>query len=190
MESNLVVFSVDGREEVVFDDALHIPVIPADFNPVKSGQTQTIPGDDNSKITVMVDRYGNKTEIRDFSSHSRLSSIVLQTSPDGIQQAYIYSQSGEAKLLPKELLEKAMTAPADELANAAKIYQTTADKQIPYRQNAPTAPSRPLPSYEFTAQIQPEPPPAQGPETETADENQPAESREVISSAKSPEDER
>ena len=185
-----IIFSVEGKEEVVFDDALHSPIIPADFNPVKVGQTQVLQGDDNSKITIMVDRYGNKTEIRAFPGNSRLSSILLQTSPNGNQEAFVYSQSGEAKLLPKEFLERAMTAPADELANAAKIYQTFKDNQIPYRQKAPTAPLKPLLSSEFTAQLQPiESPPVGESEPETAGQTLTAEKRETISSASKPEDE-
>lgn len=185
-----IVFSVEGKEEIVFDDALTLPVIPADFNPVKVGQTQVIQGDDNSRITVMVDLYGNKTETRTFPNHSRLASILLQTSPDGNQEAYVYAQSGEARLLPKELLNRALVAPADELANAAKIYQTTRDNQIPYRQKAPTAPLKPLPSSEFIVQNQPvEPPPAEETEAENSGQTPTAERRETVSSVSKPENE-
>lgn len=75
----------------------------------------------SSKLETMTDRYGNKTETRCFDFHPRLRCVMLSTSADGQRKIFVYGQNGDVKGLPENMLDRAMTASADDIANAAGI---------------------------------------------------------------------
>jgi hypothetical protein len=112
---------------------------------------------DQSRINVMYDGFGNKTETRTFNNHLRLQCVMIKTAVDGQKQIFVYGQNGQVNPLPENMVDKAMTAPADEIANSAGIFQT-------YRQPSPVAqsiqsrnntPLQPMPSYNFPVQNRP-----------------------------------
>jgi hypothetical protein len=76
---------------------------------------------DNSKITTVFDRYGNKIETRYFNSHPLLSLVTLRTTSEGYRQVFVYGQNGDVRQLPENMLDKVTTASADEIANSAGI---------------------------------------------------------------------
>lgn len=118
----------------------------------KPGQTETFEGNDNSKITVRWDKFGNKTTTRVFAKHPRLASIFMVTRANGLSEAFIYGHGGKTVYATKEILDSLLTATADELANAAKIYQTYPQGDFIYTQKPPVqsdTPLKPLPSSEF-----------------------------------------
>lgn len=132
---------------------------PFGFNKTAAGQTGNVEGNDNSKIVLMTDRSGNKTEIRTFQNHQRLSSVVVQTDVNGFRIAYIYGQNGETVLAPESILPRLLTASADEIANAANIYQTVTEGDFIYTQKPryeTSLPLKPMPSSQFPIN----PPPA------------------------------
>lgn len=186
-------YRTKSEGEVVFDDS-----ILQDFNQVNpvtiegmNEQTKIL--GDSSKLTIMYDRYGNRIENRSFGYHPRLTFIILQTSASGQKQVFVYGKNGEVKSLPETMLNKIFTASADEIANAAGIYQvkreaTTFNPVSPLPVQQTTL--KPLPSSEFTVQNQPsEPVPAGEPQSESAGQIPIAEKRETISSDRKPEDE-
>jgi len=157
-QSSEVVFDDAGKtaakDEIVIDDKSFdgnretLPTLKA------GSQETTKTAADHSKINTMYDEFGNKTETRYFNNHLRLQFLLLRTSADGQKQIFVYGQNGEVKNLPEDMLDRALTAPADELANSAGIFQT-------YRPSPPAAQSiqtrsdvslRPLPSYNFPVQ--------------------------------------
>ena len=113
---------------------------------------------DRSEITTMYDGYGNKTETRYFKGHSRLKFILVRTSASGETQTFVYGYGNEVKNLPENLADKALNASADELANAAGVYETQNFNALPnFRKKTKTL--QPLPSYEFPVQPRPLPAP-------------------------------
>lgn len=83
---------------------------------------------DNSRVSTMYDGHGNKSESRYFSYHPRLGMVLLRTSSDGAQQAFVYGQNGSVKMLPGEMLPVALTASADALADAVGIHEGRREK--------------------------------------------------------------
>ncbi len=152
-----------NSDEVVLSDDSDFQIDSPSSNSKNPAQTRTVRAEDNSEITVMIDTLGNKSEMRVFSNHPRLASILMRTSADGHKQTFAYDQNGKVKPLPENMIEKAMTASADELANSAGIY--TAKTESPsFTQN--TKPLQPLPSSQFpirNQQIQQTPPETEEP---------------------------
>lgn len=163
--------SSERREEIFFDDrsqaksSNEILINNADLNKrasqistaKKNSQEQTIIASDKSKITTMIDSYGNKTETRCFVNHPRLECIVVQTSPDGKKQTVVYGAGQGAKILPENMADRALTASADELASSAGITETRsslASQPIsPYGGKDSNKSLQPMPSYKFPIQI-------------------------------------
>lgn len=94
----------------------------------------------NSEISVSFDGGGNKIENRYFKEDSRLSSLVLLTKTNGEKEIRIYGLNGQFSNLPSDIKIDVMTAPADEIADAAGIIKPV--KFIP-------------PPPQTTAQIEP-----------------------------------
>lgn len=79
---------------------------------------------DKSEITVMFDGFGNKLEKRYFKGHPRLHSVLIRTAVDGRREILVYGQNGEKNSVDGELGKRLLSASADEIANAAKIYES------------------------------------------------------------------
>ncbi len=138
--------------EVVFSDHWDSLEISSTANQQTLAQSTKSKGNDNSEITTMIDKYGNKTEMRAFLGHPRLASILMRTSPEGIRETFVYGQQGKVKPLPADMLDRALTASADELANSAGIYNTVSAKTTLVQSAEPL---QPMPSYKFPVQNQP-----------------------------------
>jgi len=203
-----------NSEEVIFDDGYktsddnEIIIDENDFgNQERAGWTSDANSQetikiafDNSKITTVFDRYGNKTETRNFNNNPRLAFIVLRTSATGGKQVFVYGQNGDVKSLPENMLDKILTAPADEIANSAGIYNKAATSSSfaqNYQQPNVTT-LKPLPGSQFpmqNQQVEQSPPeeiesPADTTgKTAPADNNsQPPEKRETVASTKKPDE--
>lgn len=150
-------YKTNAENEIIFDDREFKEKEDADSMPREDFQEVTEIASDNSKISRMFDRYGNKTETRHFNYHTRLSLILLQTSADGEKQVFVYGQNGEVKTLPENMLDQVLTASADEIANSAGILQQQRQISISVQNNQlpDSTPLRPMPSYNFPVQIQP-----------------------------------
>ena len=90
----------------------------------QSSQTAPRKMSDNSEITTMLDGFGNKLERRYFTGHPRLKSVLIRTAADGRREIIVYGQNGERSSVESELVNRLMSASAEEIANAAKIYGT------------------------------------------------------------------
>jgi major membrane immunogen (membrane-anchored lipoprotein) len=153
-----------AQEEVVFDDA-HKPstdneiiiddktfqskeITTADRRQSSPAVTQT--AKDGSQISVMYDNFGNKTETRTFNN-TVLKFVILRTSADGSRQTFVYGQNGDVKSLPENMLDKVMTAPLNELASSAGIYEPVRETRS-FAQNTLSLNNTaltPLPSSQF-----------------------------------------
>ena len=102
--------SVAGNDESVSDPRPHSPE-----------KTKIIA--DGLHITTMYDGYGNKTETRSFDDDALLRTIIVRTSGKGEKQVFVFAQNGTVRNLPVNMQNKAMTAPASEIAAAAGIYE-------------------------------------------------------------------
>lgn len=132
----------------------------------------------SSKFNTMTDRYGNKTETRCFDSHPRLNCIMLITSPDGQQKAFVYGQNGDVKGLPENMFDRVATASPDEIANAAGIVLTPQRITTPtYVQSNKmeklTPPLQPMSNSQPQPQIQNQNQSTEPPRTEAAREVKP-----------------
>lgn len=156
----------ENRAEVVFNDGYknssNGKVIIDDRNlnlknqpvstSVQNSEGITRTNADNSEVVIRYDGYGNKTETRMFKNHPRITTLLIRTSADGKQQFYVYGYSKEVKTLPKEMSGAALTAPADEIANAAGLYETRSNDEITNFRKKPNQ-LQPLPSYKFPIQM-------------------------------------
>jgi hypothetical protein len=117
-----------------------------------SSQQTTRNARDGSEITTMFDGHGNKTEMRVFNSDPLLQSIMVRTSAKGERQVSVYGQNGRVRQLPDNMLDKAMSAQARELANAAGIYEGRKEVSTPTVVQNNQPPLQPLPSSNFPVQ--------------------------------------
>ncbi|MGC2235491.1 MAG: hypothetical protein WA584_04990 [Pyrinomonadaceae bacterium] len=117
--------------------------------------------EDGSEIKTTYDAYGNKTEVRIFHENPRLKQLLIRTSADGQRHVYVYGQNGEVESLPDKMLEKAMSAPANEIADVAGIFKTKQEKTLP----------TPMPSVQMPVQQTVAPNQVQMPAAENAEEN-------------------
>lgn len=152
-------------EEVVFDDGYktaadgEIVIDDEDFEGKKeaietdgkSSQEITRIAQDGSKLEVMYDGYGNKTETRSFYNNPLLKLILLRTAADGSRQVFVYGQNGMVNSLPDNMLDKVLTAPSNELANAAGIFEGIKEQPSFTQNNQPPTVTtlKPLPSSQF-----------------------------------------
>jgi hypothetical protein len=108
---------------------------------------------DNSKISVMYDGFGNKTETRSFNNHLRIGLVLLKTSVNGTKTASVYGRNGQEKILPETMLNMVLTASADEIANAAGIYESLKLPAFSQKQQSTTPKAvQPVPGYNTPAQ--------------------------------------
>ncbi|HEX8367896.1 MAG TPA: hypothetical protein VF604_05090 [Pyrinomonadaceae bacterium] len=161
----------------------------------QSSQTAPQKISDNSEITVMYDGFGNKLEKRYFKGHPRLDSVLVRTAADGRREILAYGRNGEKRPIDGELGNRLMSASADEIANAAKIYGTrpVIRNQVITSQNEQTKPQSPV-STSVTVQQPPatmpqnettvEEPVQKTPETNNSTENPPTKPQEEVKEEK------
>lgn len=186
--------SSSSTKEVVFDDGYKTPAAgevtfddtdfaegenqSADFP--QSSQEITKISSDGSSINVSYDGFGNKSETRTFNNNPFLKLILLRTAVDGSKQVFVYGQNGEVKSLPENMLDKILTAPSKELANAAGIFdEVKPSPKLPPSNEQPTMTAlKPLPSSQFPIQTRQMPPEAvveeAEPTNDIAEKNSPA----------------
>ncbi len=140
-----------AKNEIIFDDS--------DLNKGEGNSAAGKVSDkitkiaaDGSQINTTFDRYGNKTETRSFNYDSRLKFIMLRTSADGRKQVFVYGQNGEIKTLSENMLDKVLSAPADEIAGAAGIFQQYTQAARPTIVQNSQPPLQALPGYKFPVQ--------------------------------------
>jgi hypothetical protein len=109
---------------------------------------------DGSRINIMYDAVGNKTETRYFNN-SRLKYLVLRTTVNGQREIFVFGQNGQTKSLPENMLDEVLTASADEIANAAGIYQAFKRVVTPPVASQNNQTVSPLPNYNLPIQNQP-----------------------------------
>lgn len=124
-----------------------------------SSQTPTQKMGDNSEVTVMYDGFGNKLERRYFKNHPRLDTVIVRTAANGRREILIYGQNGERKSVEGEIANRLMNASADEIANAAKIYETRPDgrNRVITPETVQTKPQQPSVSMPAALPSQPQP---------------------------------
>lgn len=116
-------YTTNGEGEVVIEDKDVKQIQEAVVTAKQNSQPVEFVAADGSKIKLMVDGYGNTSEMRYFDNDPKLELILLQTSVRGQKQVFVYGRNGEVKDLPPNMIDYAMTSPSKELANAAGIYE-------------------------------------------------------------------
>ena len=128
----------------------------------ESSEQNNIVAYDGSKISVMLDGYGNKSETRYFDNDPKLQMILLRTSVNGQRQIFVYGQNGEVKDLPPSMASGVLTSTADELAKAADISEGKKERMISQSQpvsgvttlNTIGAPLQSLPNNQIQTETQ------------------------------------
>jgi len=158
------VYKTKPDGEIVFNDQ---SLAQTDDSSRTSSQNTTQVARDGSRVTTMFDGHGNKTEMRFFNNDPLLQTIMIRTSAKGETQVSVYGQNGRVRQLPDNMLGKAMSASASELATAAGIYEGRSETPTPtVVPNQP--PLKPMPSSNFPVQKpQAETVPAETPAAET-----------------------
>ncbi len=107
---------------------------------------------DNSRVTTMYDGYGNKTETRFFDNNPLVLSITVRTSAAGEKNVSVYAQNGTVNQLPENMFDRVLSAPANDLAAAAGIFEGRREPAIVQTSQPPL---QPMPSYRFPVQTPP-----------------------------------
>jgi hypothetical protein len=84
---------------------------------------------DGSRVNVLRDGYGGTTVTRHFGGHRRLRMVVVQTASNEQQRIFVYGRNGKVTGVPDDMAKKILVASADDIANAAKIYIGTSEKE-------------------------------------------------------------
>lgn len=129
-----------SMEEVVFNDAPkngstnEIIITDQDLNNRQAAADQnqkplnfTKKAPDGSRIDTAIDKFGNKNETRCFNN-SRIKCLRLSTYPDGRREAQVFGHNGQTKNIPEAMLDRALTASPDEIADSVRIsaaFKTT-----------------------------------------------------------------
>lgn len=166
----------NGEIRITDADVKKSKLTAAAANRDRTGVTkQTL--SDNSVIETSVDGTGNKTDRRVFANHVRIRMVVLRTSIEGVQEATLYGFGTDTVTL-YDLGDRALTASADELADAAGFKTTRTQTDTPgfmRKENRlppdqpKSAPLQPLPSSQFQQPPAPQPVEPVRPETPTDD---------------------
>jgi hypothetical protein len=107
--------------------------------PNKKFEDYTTKAPDGSKIATAFDSFGNKSETRCFNS-SRINCLVMKTLADGTREAQVFGQNGLTKNLPENMLDRALTASADEIADSVRIYAAFKATRPVYSTNSNSQP--------------------------------------------------
>lgn len=116
-------YKTSENGELLIEDKDIKPVQEPVVTTKANSQQNNIVASDGSKISVMLDGYGNKSETRYFDNHPRLQMVLLRTAANGDKQIFVYGQNGEVKDLPPNMANSVMTSPADDLAKASGITE-------------------------------------------------------------------
>ncbi len=151
------VFIDDGyktgvKEEIAIDDHSFEQKDVAASQQRGGSQEITRIAADGSRVTTMYDAFGNKTETRFFDGNRLLQLIAIRTSVEGEKQVSVFGQNGAVKELPTNILDKVLTAPANEIAAAAGIYDGRRETPQPSLVQSSQPPLQPMPSYKFPIQ--------------------------------------
>jgi hypothetical protein len=123
-------YKTTGEGELVIEDKDLKHIQEAVVTSKENSQQNNIVAYDGSKISVMLDGFGNKSETRYFDNDPKLQMILLRTAANGDRQAFVYGQNGEVKDVPPAMLDKVMSLPASELAKAANIYDGKKERAV------------------------------------------------------------
>jgi len=123
-------YKTTGEGELVIEDKDLKHIQEAVVTSKENSQQNNIVAYDGSKISVMLDGFGNKSETRYFDNDPKLQMILLRTAANGERQAFVYGQNGEVKDVPPAMLDKVMSLPAAELAQAANIYESKKERAL------------------------------------------------------------
>ena len=150
-------YKTSENGDLLIEDKDIKPVQEAIVTTKENSQQNNIVAYDGSKISVMLDGYGNKSETRYFDNHPRLQMILLRTAANGEKQVFVYGQNGEVKDLPPSMLDKALTLTADDLAKASGITesrkpQTISQTSFGISVQGATASLQPLPNNPTTSE--------------------------------------
>jgi hypothetical protein len=111
---------------------------------------------DRSELQTTFDGYGNKTETRSFKGHPRLDLVAVTTAVDGTKRVMVYGYEGELKRMPDDFAEKALTASATEIANAAE-FKALKPYQNAFVRATPTPAPSPLRQPSVVKKVEPTP---------------------------------
>ncbi|HYP49374.1 MAG TPA: hypothetical protein VEQ34_00430, partial [Pyrinomonadaceae bacterium] len=139
-----------------------------------------------TEVYELFDGFGNKTETRVFKDHPRLTSVMVATTAQGEQTVEVYGQNGERKQLSADMVEKVLKGTGDEIADAAGIFQTKKQVQMPeFSLTAANAQAPPATNVapETVSTVIEEPPIKEAAKIETADQVQKAEKTEILQSS-------
>lgn len=179
----------DRRENVFLDEGnsgSNSGEVAIDESSVTDAETQALiernsfqesdkTASDGSKISTMYDGFGNKTERRFFHQHPLIEAMVLRTSTDGQKEVLLFGYNGEVKTVPQNMIDRAMTASADELAQAAGILQGRKPKMLSFSDFAGSTNDVSSPPVSKTSSdlqnAEPEKPESQNPKTKPAAQN-------------------
>jgi hypothetical protein len=115
-------YKTNEKGEVVFEDDAFLGSEPVSMTK-EGSQEMTRTLSDTSKIIVMYDGFGNKTEIRTFNNDLRLRQVILRNFADGRKQVFVYGQNGMVNQVPAEMIDEVMNTPSSEIASAAGILE-------------------------------------------------------------------
>lgn len=130
-----------GKKKITFAETLTAELAELAKAPIRTTadghQEISQMGKDRSVIHIGYDSFGNKTESRVFYNDFLLKMVVVKTSANGEREVLAYGQNGEVKIVPQNMIDKALTANAAEIAKAVEIFEGRKENEMIARLNAP-----------------------------------------------------
>jgi hypothetical protein len=116
-------YKTTDNDELLIEDKDLKPVGETVVTSKKSSEQTNIVAFDGSKISVMTDGFGNKSETRYFDDDPKLQMVLVRTAANGQKEVFVYGQNGEVKDLPQNMVGGVMNSSADQIARAAGITE-------------------------------------------------------------------
>lgn len=130
-----------GKKKITFAETLTAELADLAKAPIRTivdgHQEISQMGKDSSVIQIGYDSFGNKTESRVFYNDFLLKMVVVKTSANGQKEVLAYGQNGEVKIVPQNMIDKALTANAAEIAKSVEIFEGRKENEMIARLNAP-----------------------------------------------------
>ncbi len=127
-DSDFEKIGVPGEEEITLFDSDFDEKKGDDRIESEKREGKKRESNDNSTIQTSFDGAGNKVETREFSKNPLVKKVVVRTGVDGRVKIFVYAHNGKVKHLSKQEYERVLTAPGNEVASAAKIYESREDR--------------------------------------------------------------
>ena len=149
------------KYEIVFNDP------GSEFTQKPTSTFGAVPKDnvytakDGSAVKISYDGYGNRIETRNFFNHPNLKLLIVTIKTNGDKEGLVFGHNNEHRNLTNAMIDQALTASGNEIANAVGIRTTKIEYSVKptivqNTQPVQVNPTIPNPNVQETTDIPPQ----------------------------------